>query len=61
MENQFGRPRRRREYNTKMNFQDIGWGVYWIDMIWSRERWRAVLKAVLKLLVQQNAGNFVAS
>jgi hypothetical protein len=33
MERQFGRPRRRWEDNIKINFQDIGWGVYWIDMM----------------------------
>jgi len=53
MENQFGRTRRRWEDNIKMNFQDIGWGVYWNDAMYSREWWRAVLKVVLKLLVQQ--------
>ena len=28
-----GRPRRRREDNTKMDFQEMGWGGAWTGMI----------------------------
>jgi hypothetical protein len=27
-----GRPRRRWEDNIKMNLQDVGWGMYWIEL-----------------------------
>jgi hypothetical protein len=30
-----GRPRRRWEYNTKMNLQELGWGT-WAGLIWLR-------------------------
>jgi hypothetical protein len=30
-----GRPRRRWEYNIKMEFQEVGWGA-WTGLIWLR-------------------------
>jgi hypothetical protein len=48
----FGRPRRRWEDNTKMDLQEVGWeGVDWIDMSQDRDRWRALVNAVMNLLV----------
>jgi hypothetical protein len=48
----FGRPSRRWEDNIKMDLQEVGWGgVDWIDMAQDRDRWRAVVSAVMNLLV----------
>jgi hypothetical protein len=33
----------------------------WIDLAQDRDRWRAVVKAVTKLKVSSNAGNFLTS
>jgi hypothetical protein len=54
-----GRPRRRWEDDIKMDLQEVGWGgMDWIDMAQDRDRWRAVVNAVMNLRVPQNAGNF---
>jgi hypothetical protein len=46
------RPRRRWEYNIKMDLQEVGWeGVDWIDMAQDRDRWRAIVNAVMNLRV----------
>jgi hypothetical protein len=48
----FGRPRRRWEDNIKMDLQELGWGgMDWIDMTQDRDRWRAVVIAVMNLRV----------
>jgi hypothetical protein len=36
-------------------------GMDWIDMAQDRDRWRAVVSAVMNLRVSQNAGNFLTS
>jgi hypothetical protein len=47
-----GRPRPRWEDNVKMNLQEVEWkGVDWIDMAQDRDRWRAVVNAVMNLRV----------
>jgi hypothetical protein len=47
-----GRPRRRWEDNIKMDLQEVGWGgMDWIDMAQDRDRWRAVVSAVMNLRV----------
>ena len=47
-----GRPRRRWEDNIKMHFQEVGsGGVDCIDMAWDRDRWRALVNAVMNLRV----------
>jgi hypothetical protein len=47
-----GRPRRRWEDNIKMDLQEVEWGCMgWIDMAQDRDRWRAVVNAVMNLRV----------
>jgi hypothetical protein len=49
---QLGIPRHRCEYNIKMVVQEVGWGIMaWIDLAQNRNRWRAVVIAVIKLRV----------
>jgi hypothetical protein len=47
-----GRHRRRWEDNIKMDLQEVGWGgMDWIDMAKDRDRWRALVSAVMNLRV----------
>jgi hypothetical protein len=47
-----GRPRRRWEDGIKMDLREIGWGgVEWIHVAQDRDRWRAVVSAVMNLRV----------
>jgi hypothetical protein len=47
-----GRPRRRWEENIKMDLQEVGCeGMDWIDVTQDRDRWRALVNAVMKLRV----------
>jgi hypothetical protein len=46
-----GRPRRRWEDNIKINLQEIRWGMDWIELAQVRDRWRAVVNAVMNLWV----------
>jgi hypothetical protein len=41
------RPRRRWEDGIKMDLTEIGWGVEWIQLAQDRDRWRAVVSAVM--------------
>ena len=46
------RSRRRWEDNIKMDLQEVGCeGVDWIDLSQDRDRWRALVKAVMNLRV----------
>jgi hypothetical protein len=54
-----GRPRRRWEDNTEMDLQEIGWGDKgWIDLAQDWERWRALVNAVMNLLVPKKCVKF---
>jgi len=47
-----GRPRRRWEDNIKMDLQEVGCGgLEWTELAQDRERWWAVLNAVMNLRV----------
>jgi hypothetical protein len=54
-----GRPRHRWEDNIKMDLQEVGWGMDWIELAQDMNRWRAVVNAVMNLRVPLNAGNFL--
>ena len=57
-----GRPRRRWEDNIKMDIQEVGCGgMDYIELAQDRDRWRALVKAVMNLRVPKNAGNFLTS
>jgi hypothetical protein len=46
------RPRLRWEDNIKMGLQEVGWGgMGWIDMAQDRDRWWALVSAVMNLRV----------
>jgi len=48
-----GRPRRGWEDNIKMDLQDVGCGfIYLIELAQDRDKWRALVNAVLNLWVQ---------
>jgi hypothetical protein len=56
---QLGRSRRRWENGIKMDLQEVECGgLDWIDMAQDRDRWRALVNAVINLWVQLNVGNF---
>jgi hypothetical protein len=47
-----GRPRRRWEDNIRMDLQEVGCGgMDWIGLAKERDRWRAILNAVMNLPV----------
>jgi hypothetical protein len=47
-----GRPRRRWEDNIKMDFQEVGCGgMDWIELAQHKDRWRALLNAVMNLRI----------
>jgi hypothetical protein len=47
-----GRPRRRWEYNIKMDLQEVRWvDLDWVDMAQYRDRWRALVNEVMNLRV----------
>jgi len=47
-----GRPRHRWEDNIKMDLQEVGCGgVDWIELAQNRDRWRALVNAVMNLRV----------
>ena len=46
-----GSPRRRWKNNIKMDLQDVGWGIDWIELAQDRYRWRALVNAVMSLRV----------
>jgi hypothetical protein len=52
-----GRPRRRWEDNIKMDLQEVGCGVVdWIELAQDRNRWWALVTAVMNLQVPKMQG-----
>jgi hypothetical protein len=51
-ESPLGRPTRRWEDGIKMDLREIGWGggMEWIQLAQDRDRWVAVVNAVMNLL-----------
>jgi hypothetical protein len=45
-----GRPRRRWD-DIKMDLQEVGWGMDWIQLAQDRHKWRALVNAVMNLRV----------
>ena len=59
---QLGRPRRRWEDNIKMDLREVErGGLDWVKLAQDRDRWRALVNAVMNLRVPQNAGNFLTT
>jgi hypothetical protein len=57
-----GKPRHRWEDNIRMDLQEVGCGgMDWIGLAQNRDRWRALVNAVMNLRVQYNARNFLTS
>jgi len=55
-----GRPRCRWEDNIKMDLQEVGCGgMDWIDLAQDRDRWRALVNAVMNIWVPYNEGNLL--
>ena len=47
-----GRDRRRWDYDIKMDLQEVGCGgMDWIELAQDRDRWRAIVNAVMNLRV----------
>jgi hypothetical protein len=57
-----GRPRRMWEDNIRMDLREVGCEcVDWMELTQDRDRWRALVRAVMNIRVPLNAGNFLTS
>jgi len=56
------RPRHRWEDNNKIDLQEVGCGsMDWIQLAQHRDRWQALVNAVMNLQVPENVGNLLTS
>jgi len=46
-----GEPKHRWEDNIKMDLEEVGWAMDWIDLAQDTDRWWALIKAVMNLRV----------
>jgi hypothetical protein len=46
-----GRPRRRKEDNIKMDLEEMGWGMDWMELAQYRDKWRSLVNAVVNFRV----------
>jgi len=44
-----------------MDLPDVVWGMDWVDLAQDKDRWLALVNAVMDLQVPQNAGNFLTN
>jgi hypothetical protein len=57
-----GKPKLRWEDNTKMDLQEVGWGgMDWTELAQDRNRWRALVNAVMNLWVLYGEGNILTT
>ena len=55
-----GRPRRRWEDNIKMDLEEVGRGCGdWMELAQDRDRWRALVSAVMNLRGSIKCGEFL--
>jgi hypothetical protein len=56
------RPKHRWEDNIKMDLREVGCGdMDQIKLVQDRDRWQALVNAVMNLWVPENAGNFLTN
>jgi len=56
------RPRSRWDDNIKIDLQEVGCGrMDWIELAQDKDRWWALVNAVMNFRVPENAGNFLTS
>jgi hypothetical protein len=54
-----GRPKRRWVDNIEMDLGETGWGgVDWIGLVKDRDKWRALVNAVMNFRVYKMLGNY---
>jgi hypothetical protein len=46
-----GRPRHRWKDNIKMDLQEMEWGLEWLELTQNKDRWQALVNAVMNLRV----------
>ena len=56
-----GRPRHKTEDNFKMGVKETGWeNTNWINLAHDKDKWRALVRTVINILVLYNEGNLLS-